>query len=44
MLITPTVLYHYEKEQGTTTPRMRQTAQEKLYHYEKEQGTTTVVE
>ena len=34
-------LYHYEKEQGTTTPGPKGRSCRRLYHYEKEQGTTT---
>ena len=37
-------LYHYEKEQGTTTGFREVQAVWKLYHYEKEQGTTTQVD
>ena len=35
-------LYHYEKEQGTTTTDSNINRTRLLYHYEKEQGTTTL--
>ena len=35
------LLYHYEKEQGTTTALSHLRLRQGLYHYEKEQGTTT---